>query len=280
MARAVAALAAACALLACAAPAGADVRHAALGDTAASLSSTGAGGGSIDHLRLRLTVAGTAVFDAPITTLAGRPGALERTPPVRRFLGAELRVLDLDGDGTGEAVIDLAEPGAYCCSHTVIVGRGPGGAYRRVELDVGSFGAAPTYVRSGPGYVLVSRDARLEERYTPHVLSFEPVRLWTWAGGALRDVSHDQPVLVRRDLRDLRRVRAQLLRRPDRATIDLRGLLAAIAGDRVLLGQRARAARELHADVAAGRARVASAGGPTNRAYARDVVRVLARLGY
>ena len=99
MRRAVAALAA-CACLAFAGPAAADVRHASLGDVSASLSLT-TRAGSVGDLRLSLTRAGRVVFSGPITTASGRPGALERTPPVRRFLDVRLRVLDLDGDGTG-----------------------------------------------------------------------------------------------------------------------------------------------------------------------------------
>jgi hypothetical protein len=167
--RAVAALAA-CASLAFAGPAAADVRHASLGDVSARLSLSSRAGG-YGELRPSVTRAGAVVYSGAVTTASGRPGSLERTPPVRRFLDVRLRVLDLDGDGSGETVIDLAEPGAYCCSHTVIVGATADGAYWPLEL----------------------------------------------------------------------------------AAIDLRGLLTAIAGDRLLLGQGGRAARSLRDDVAAGR---------------------------
>ena len=199
MRRAVAALAAACACLACVGPAGAEVRHASLGDVRASLSLISRAGRYGD-LRLSVTRGGTVVFAGPITTASGRPGALVRTPPARSFLGVVLRVLDLDGDGSGEAVVDLDEPGAYCCSHTVIVGAGSDGVYRPSELDWGSFGAAARSTRLEHGYAMVSRDARLEERFTPHVLSFEPVRIWAWRAGRVRDVSRAQPLLVRGDL--------------------------------------------------------------------------------
>jgi hypothetical protein len=278
MRRAVAALAA-CACLALAGPAAADVRHAVLGDVSASLSLSSRAG-SVGDLRLSLTRAGRVVFAGPITTAAGRPGALERRPPVRRFLGVRLRVLDLDGDGTGEAVIDLAERGAYCCSHSVIVGAGVDGAYRPLELDWGSFGSAARFQPLEHCYALVARDARLEERYTPHVLSVEPIRIWHWQDGAARDVSRAQPSIVRADLGRLLDERRTLLRRKDHPSIDLRGLLTAIAGDRLLLGQRALAVRFLRADVRAGRVRVSSGSGPTGRAFPAALLRLLTRLGY
>jgi hypothetical protein len=274
MRAAVAALVAACALLP--ATAFADVRQATLGDITARLALTPRAGG-VEHLRLTLSRAGSVVFAGPITTASGRPGSLERTPPVRRFLGVRLRLLDLDGDGTGEAVVDLEEPGAYCCSHSVIVGAGPDGVYRPLELDWGSFGSAPRYERLEHGYALVARDARLEERYTPHVLSFEPVRIWAWQQGALRDVSREQPRLVRRDLGELLATRRQLLRRKG---IDMRGLFAAIAGDRLLLGERGQAIAELGKDVAYGRAEVASVPGPTGTRFPLELLTLLVRLGY
>jgi hypothetical protein len=183
MRRAFAALAAAFAILAFGGQAAADVRHARLGDVAAALSLTRQQG-TVGDLRLVVTRAGARVFSGAITTASGRPGALEETPRVRRFLDARVRVLDLNGDGAGEVVVDLAEPGAYCCSHSVIVGAGGDGVYRPLELDWGSFGSAAVATAIERGYVLVARDARLEERFTPHVLSFEPVRIWYWDHGA------------------------------------------------------------------------------------------------
>jgi hypothetical protein len=234
---ALAALAAALTTLALAVPAAADIRHAQLGDVAATLSLT-TRSGTVGNLRLSVSRAGTVVFSGPITTASGRPGALRRTPRVRRFLGAQLRVLDLNGDGSGEVVVDLAEPGAYCCSHSVIVGAGSDGVYRPLELDWGSFGSAAIATPIKRGYLLVGRDARLEEEYTPHVLSFEPIRIWYWDRGAVQDVSHAQPTFVRGSLARLLATRRKLLRRPDHATIDLRGLDVAMAGDRLLLGER------------------------------------------
>jgi hypothetical protein len=279
MRRALAAIAAACALLALAGPAAADVRRASLGDDVASLALTRRDGG-LGKLRLSLTHAGAKVFEREITTASGRPGALERRPPVRSFLDLRLRMLDLDGDGTGEAVIDLAERGAYCCSHTVIVGAGEDGVYRARELDWGSFRSAPSYARLEQGYAIVARDARLEERYTPHVLSFEPVRVWAWSRSAVQDVTRSQPALVQRDLGELLGVRQRLLARKDHASLDLRGLFAAITGDRLLLGQRGVAMRELREDVAAGRARASSGTGPTGAAFPRALLLLLGRLGY
>jgi hypothetical protein len=279
MRRALAALVVACSLLALAGPASADVRRAQLGDVAAALSLT-TRGGYVSNLRLTVTRAGTVVFSGPITTASGRPGSLVRTPPVRQFLDAHLRVLDLDGDGTGEAIVDLAERGAYCCSHSVIVGAGSDGSWRPLELDWGSFGSAAEPAPIKDGYLLVGRDARLEERFTPHVLSFEPVRIWRYDHGAVQDVSHQQPTFVQGDLSQLLTERRSLLHRSDHATIDLRGLLTAITGDRLLLGQAAAAKRLLQADVAAGNVRVSSGSGPIGAAFPPALLGLLARLGY
>jgi hypothetical protein len=279
MRREVAALVAACALIAGAAPASADVRSAHLGDVSATLTLR-SHAGVFGDLRLSVTRAGAVVFDGPITTASGRPGSLVRQPAVASFLGVRLRVLDLDGDGTGEAVVDLAERGAYCCSHSVIVGAGADGSYRPLELDWGSFGSAAVVRPIKAGYLLVGRDARLEERFTPHVLSFEPVRIWYWRRGVVQDDSSSQPLFVQPDLAGLLKTRAGLLRRSDHATLDLRGLDTAITGDRLLLGQRTAALRALQADVRAGRLTHASGPGPVGAAFPPALLKLLAKLGY
>ena len=106
------------------------------------------------------------------------------------------------------------------------------------------------------------------------------MRIWHWQGGAVEDESKGQPLLVRGDLVHLLATRRALLARNDHATIDLRGLLAAIAGDRLLLGQRGLAARSLRADVAAGRIRVSSGFGPIGAAFPPALLGLLERLGY
>ena len=279
MRHALAALVAAASMLVLALPAAADVRHAQLGDVAATLTLTQANG-ALGNLHLTVSKAGAVVFSAPITTAAGRPGALHRTPPVRTFLGVQLRVLDLDGDGSGEAVVDLTERGAYCCSHTVIVGAGADGSYHALELDWGSFAMAAVPKPIKDGYLLVGGDARLDERYTPHVLSFAPVRVWRYDRGVVQDVSREQPLVVQGDLSRLLAERRSLLRRSDHAQIDLRGLLTAITGDRLLLGQRAEAVALLRADVAAGNLRATSGSGPIGAAFPPALLALLARLGY
>ena len=189
-------------------------------------------------------------------------------------------VLDLDGDGSGEAIVDVAERGAYCCSHTVIVGAGADGAYHALELDWGSFATAAVPKPIKDGYLLVGGDSRLDERYTPHALSFVPARIWRYDHGAVQDVSREQPLFVQADLARLLAERRTLLRRPDHAQIDLRGLLTAIAGDGLLLGQHAAAQQLLQADVAAGNLRASSGSGPTGAAFPPALLALLARLGY
>ncbi|MEO9177053.1 MAG: hypothetical protein ABI317_16185, partial [Gaiellales bacterium] len=180
----------------------------------------------------------------------------------------------------GEAVVDLDERGAYCCAHTVVAGASAAGGWRSTELDWGSFGSAPRYAPIKDGYLLVGRDARLEERFTPHVLSFEPVRVWRFDHGVIEDVSHEQPLVVQADLSRLLAEQRTLLRRSDHATLDLRGLATAIAGDQLLLGQAAQATQTLQTDVAAGRLRVSAGSGPVGAAFPPALLALLGRLGY
>jgi len=197
---------------------------------------------------------------------------------MRRAVAALAAWATLAFAGPAAADVRHAALGDVSAGHTVVVGASPDGVYRPLELDWGSFGSAARYAPLERGYAIVARDARLEERFTPHVLSFEPVRVWYWRAGAVHDVTREQPTFVRGDLASLLATRRTLLRRPDHAAIDLPGLLTAIAGDRLLLGQRRLAARELRADAAAGRA--GSGSGPVGRAFPPAMLRLLARLGY
>jgi hypothetical protein len=163
---------------------------------------------------------------------------------------------------------------------TPIVGAGTDGTYHALELDWGSFGMAAVPKPIKDGYVLVGGDSRLDERYTPHALSFAPVRIWRYDHGAVSDVSHEQPLLVQGDLSRLLAERRTLLRRSDHAQIDLRGLLTAITGDQLLLGQRAAAVQSLNADVAAGNLHASSGSGPTGAHFPPALLALLARLGY
>jgi hypothetical protein len=82
---------------------------------------------------------------------------------------------------------------------------------------------------------------------------------------------------VRRDLDGLLATRRRLLRRKG---IDMRGLFAAIAGDRWLLGEQGTAIAELGWDVAYGRVQVASVPGPTGTRFPLALLSLLVRLGY
>ena len=175
----------------------------------------------------------------PITTASGRPGALERDaarPPLPRRTGprprSERRRCGRGRRRSRRARRLLLQPQRDRR-------RRRDGVYRPLELDWGSFGIRSRRPRRSSAATSSSaRDARLEERFTPHVLSFEPVRLW-YCGPRRRPgrVARQQPTFVRRRLSHLLAPRRELLRRPDHATLDLRGLQGAIAGDRLLLGE-------------------------------------------
>jgi hypothetical protein len=96
----------------------------------------------------------------------------------------------------------------------------------------------------------------------------------------VQDVSRAQPLFVQQDLSRLLATQRLLLKREDHASIDLRGLFAAIAGDQLLLGQRALAQQQLRADVAAGRVTVSSGSGPTGAAFPPALLGLLGRLHY
>jgi hypothetical protein len=162
-------------------------------------------------------------------------------------------------------MVDVAEPGAYCCARSVILGLA-GGRVARIDRFWGGLSRAPELLPTGRGVLLVGRDARFEERWTPDVISAEPLRVLRYRDGRLVDVTHREPALLAADAGRL----SALLRMLPRGT-DARGVVAALTADRVLLGQGAVARRALDRLVASAR---------VGAAFRDELLRFLVRTGY
>jgi hypothetical protein len=206
-------------------------------------------------LRLRITMDGRVIRSGPLPVPGAR--ALQDGP--------RARVVDLDGQGPPEVVVAVADPGAYCCARSVILGLA-GGRVGRVDRLWGGISRAPELVPTGRGLLLVGRDTRFEERWTPNAVSAEPLRVLRSRDGRLVDVTRREPALVAADAGRL----SALLRTLPRDT-DVRGVVAALTADRLLLGRGAVARRALDRLVASGR---------VGFGFRADLLRFLARTGY
>ncbi len=205
------------------------------------------------YTKLHLTVrdGGRVVVDRPVR-LRGQLNGIGLQP-------GGLAFRDLDGDGSDDLLLDLFTGGAHCCFVEQLIDFSTTPP-RTVEKDFGDPGAR--VARLGGRLVLLSADDTFAYRFTAYVASGLPIQIWTYHGGRFHDVTRAYPARIARDARSWWSAYVQERRRHG----DVRGLLAAWAADRALLGQAAVARTTL--------ARIAPA------AYVRELWRFLANRGY
>jgi hypothetical protein len=254
------------AALAVAAPAAAETETASLGAVGATFTYTKSGDLEYDGMTLQITRAGAVAFD-------GVAQAKGCTPPYCAPAGAvgqgSLRVVDLDGDGEPEVIVDLYTGGAHCCVIAEVF-RWTGNAYVSVTRDFADFG----YTLDGG--IFVTGDARFAYAFASFADSAMPVRLLAFRGGAWSDVTRAHPDTLTADAaRWMKEYKKR--RRGSRAL----GMLAAWVADEYRLGgaRRAAADRFLAAERRAGRLR-ADQGWPHGNAYISALKRRLRAWGY
>jgi hypothetical protein len=213
-----------------------------------------------DHTQLTEHVAAAPGARKPYRAI---PYALEKAP---------LRVRDLDGDGEPEVLLDLYWGGTRCCMWTRV--------YRfdalasRYRVTISFWGNFQDFYRlrdldhdGRPEFV--SHDRRIESISATWSYS-SPIRIFSYRGGRLLDVTRHYPLQIKRD--------AASLRGRGRWT---RELLAAWVADEYLLGHRTLAQRELHRALRLGELRKPRFwNAPKPQVYIARLYRFLRRAGY
>jgi hypothetical protein len=146
-----------------------------------------------------------------------------------------LKVLDLDGDGEPEVVVDAFTGGAHCCSLAEVF-RFTGSAYARVEADWGSNDYVLRDLDGDGRPELRGYDFAFEDAFTSHAASYEPPLVLAFdpaAQGGFRDVTRRFPALVRKNASEALHV----LRRARRQHVETVGIVAAYVADLYLLGR-------------------------------------------
>ena len=191
-----------------------------------------------------------------------------------------LRVVDLNGDGEQEVLVDLYTGGAHCCFYTLVYGYSiMTSDYERLTHDWGDVGYTLASLGRDRNREFVSGDFRFAFLFTSFAESRFPIQIWQYGPQGLTDATRRFPRQIRADIRRLRRA----LRDFVRERIDLRGVVAAIQADRYLLGRRsaARGWTALRRMAARGQLRrPRGASGPAGRRYLRSLRRHLQRFGY
>jgi hypothetical protein len=213
------------------------------GDVSAQLDWVKLGRYPYGHTRLTIVRAGTTVLDhakvAPYCFVRGGCASSDDAEPQGASTGrGSLSVVDLDGDGEPEVVVDLFTGGAHCCSYS-----------RVYRYDA----ATATYTQvlqtwGDPGYRLedldgdgrpefVTADDRFAYAFTDYAASGLPIQIFSYAGGGFTDVTRAYPVQVRADAELWLHVYTRERRR--HGPKDLKGIVAAYVADEYLLGDGA-----------------------------------------
>lgn len=245
---------------------------AASGAVSATFAATDAGDGRWIDVKLTVVRDGVVAFDAaPVVADCVAPYCAPATGFEAR---PSLQVVDVDGDGEPEVLVDLYSGGAHCCVVTAIL-RWTGQGYVTVARNFADFGytlqpaAAP-----GAAATFVTGDARFAYAFASFADSAFPVRLLELRAGTWRDVTRAHPESLRADA-------ARWLKAYRERRLGLRslGVLAAYVADEYRLGHRAAADRLLAHELRAGRLR-GDRYWPRRKAYITTLQRRLRVWGY
>lgn len=249
MRRAVALTIAVAALAVWAPSAGAATETVTNGPVTASFSYTKTDDLTYENLRLKIVRNGIVGLDAPLASQACEFGCWPGS--VLFEDGKSIKVIDLDGDGEPEVVLDLYTGGAHCCVVTEVYAlQGPPAttivpSYGRVEHNFLDPGYRLTDLNGDGVPELKSADGRFNYALSSYVGSGVPVQIWRFQHGDLEDVTGEFPALIRSDSKHWWKVyRRNIRRRPPNNDPGL-GALAAWAGDEYRLGHGAKVQREL-----------------------------------
>jgi hypothetical protein len=239
------ATAAVAALLASAAHAGAAEIARSAGETHATLvyrplQHLGPGDDSFADAHVRISRGGEQAFAERVPL---HPRLAPGTPV--RGQTRTFAVRDLDGDGEPEVILELDSAGAHCCAWTrVYRWDAAAGTYAPAGHFWGNASSRPTLADTDadgrPEFA--STDDRFAYDFNGYAGSVRPIQIWSYARGVFRDVTREHTHVLRRDAACLWRLYVE-----DRRSLpgSARGLLPAWAAELYLLGEGARADREL-----------------------------------
>jgi hypothetical protein len=186
------------------------------------------GGVSAPHVKI--TRSGSVALDQDISArdcsaCSFMTGTQSRTTP--------LSVIDLDGDGEPEVVVDTYSGGAHCC-YGALIYRFDSGTYTHVNELWGDAGVAFKDLDNDGQPELVTVADVFAYAFASYVDSWLPPLVDSYVGGKVTDVTDQFPALVRKDMANI----LKQLPKARRAHRDLRGLVAAYVADYDTLGQK------------------------------------------
>jgi hypothetical protein len=226
--------------------------------------------------RLVIVRAGATAFDgSPVAASDGcRDGYCSFLPSGKRK--SALQVVDLNGDGEPEVLVDAYTGGAHCCAVTELAAFN-GSGYAIQELAWGNTGYELQDLDHDGKPELVGLDDVFAGAFSSFAASFFPPRVVDYdpsIKGALRDVTDHFPALIRKN----QRAALHALSRARRQHYETLGIVAAYVADFYLLGDPGHARPYLERARKRGDLRTISGRAP--RSYERRLLAFLKKHGY
>jgi hypothetical protein len=232
--------------------------------------------GKLPHFHgLHLTIArsGAVAYDQPV--VAKFCGKL-CWPGQGAIRSSSVHVVDLEGTGDPDVVLDLYSGGAHWCTVEQVFSFNPATAtYGKTEQVFGDPDAKIVDLGHDGHFEFLTADDAFAYEFTDFAASGLPIEILTFASGHFTDVTRDYPHLIAKDAAVwLKAFRAQARQHyPDSV-----GVIAAWAADEDLLGHAKLVNRYLHQQAAAGHLNAPFAAGGTR--FVAKLQKFLRRRGY
>jgi hypothetical protein len=184
------------ALLVLAAPAAAKTETASRGSIRAELSYSPHKGKPPTAIALRVFDGSTQIVDTQI------PDENFWQPVGYETDHKSVRVRDLDGDGTPEAIFDLFSGGAHCCAITYL--------YSGTTEIIRNWGNAGYRIKGGD---LITGDDRFSYKFGSYAATLRPLQVFQLTSdGELTDVTGERPAMLRKEVKRYKRYYRQAVR--------------------------------------------------------------------
>ena len=225
---------------------------------------------------LTVVRAGATLFDASLVSVSDGcgDGYCRFLPSGKRK--SALQVVDLNGDGEPEVLVDAYTGGAHCCAITEILAFNATG-YAPTEAHWGNVGYDLEDLDHDGRPELVALDDAFAGAFTSYAATFFPPLVLDYdpsARGVLRDVTRRFPALVRRNQGQA----LHALSKARRGHYETLGAVAAYVADLYLLGR----AKDVRPYLRRARRRgdLRDVSGRAPRSFDRDLLAFLHKQGY
>jgi hypothetical protein len=212
------------------------------------------------NVRLKITRNGRTAYDRKVST---------QSRPTR------LRARDLDGMGDPEILADFYTGGAHCCNFTLVY-HYSGSTYLSTKHIWGDLDYRLKDLNGDGDPDFLTGDDRFAYRFTSYAGSAFPIRIWTYRGGRLIDVTRGYSGLVTADAASQWRDYLAVEKTQDP---DPRGILAAWAADEFMIGNKTDALAKLNALAQQGKL-TGDPIWPQGQKYVAALEKFLTKLGY